>query len=351
MTAPVQTVTPFRELLADSSMTQDSQNYLLDCLKTIGSRQAVEVAQEFVARNPDAGRELLRKAGEVVELLGETTDITEKATVIVQSLSDVFQSAVEPGAQYIFIKGGSYVYSVTGKQVQVPDLYFAKYPVTNRLYRRFVEYLNSDAETFGKYQFPVRSFIERLTEYAYEISGFIDYLTPFLNLAKLFMSRYERVRRFNDNEQPVVGISWYAAKAYCLWLSLMESKGEKLYIYRLPMEIEWAWAASGNERREYPWGFAKPEDKLANYGRLIGTTLPVGSYPEGVTPEGLYDMAGNVWEWIENINLGYGMSCGGSWRNDADFLLCSSRNLCGFSVSRNDNLGFRVVRLADALQP
>ena len=83
---------------------------------------------------------------------------------------------------------------------------------------------------------------------------------------------------------PVVFVSWYAAMAYAGWV-------EK----RLPTEAEWEHAARGSlVGKKYPWGDGIDTDK-ANYGWSVGDTTSVGKYP--ANKYGLYDMAGNVWEW------------------------------------------------------
>jgi formylglycine-generating enzyme required for sulfatase activity len=120
-------------------------------------------------------------------------------------------------------------------------------------------------------------------------------------------------------------------------------------LYRLPNE--WEWTAAGREPdgslREYPWPKTKgkPTPELANYNENVGATTPVGRYPEGATPEGLMDMAGNVWEWMENLHEKFGAPAlrGGSWSNLGGGLCCSARNFDHPGLW-DRYIGFRVVR-------
>ena len=92
--------------------------------------------------------------------------------------------------------------------------------------------------------------------------------------------------RLNSPIQPVVGVSWFDARAYC------EYRGK-----RLPTEAEWEKAARGPDGNLYPWGNHFDPTK-ANYGITHDGTRPIDSYPEGVSYYGLHNMAGNAFEWV-----------------------------------------------------
>jgi len=95
-----------------------------------------------------------------------------------------------------------------------------------------------------------------------------------------------------SNHHPVTNVSWGDAKKYCSWRTAVSRDAVDL-----PTEAQWEFAARGKGGRSYPWGAARPTASLANYGSSIGCTTSVDRFPEGATPEGVWGMAGNVWEW------------------------------------------------------
>ncbi|MEW5958620.1 MAG: SUMF1/EgtB/PvdO family nonheme iron enzyme [Chloroflexota bacterium] len=96
----------------------------------------------------------------------------------------------------------------------------------------------------------------------------------------------------DTQDHPVVRVSWHDAVAYCRWLAEVTAKP-----YRLPTEAEWEKAARGPDGRIYPWGNEWDKNRCNTQEGGKGRTTPVGFYPNGASPYGVLDMAGNVWEW------------------------------------------------------
>ena len=135
-------------------------------------------------------------------------------------------------------------------------------------------------------------------------------------------------KHFDAPEQPMVGvINQNYARTFCQWAGK-----------RLPKDQEWQEAGQGTDGRMYPWGNDPPNCNLANYQYCkIGRTLPVGSKPAGASPYGAMDMAGNVWELVEEG----GVYRGGGWGSLETFLILLRRYP---DFARGSEIGFRCAR-------
>ena len=163
------------------------------------------------------------------------------------------------GNELVLVAGGPFAMGPERRKVHLDAFYLSRLPVTNRQFATFVRvtgYCPTDAE------------------------------------AGRFLQQWRRGRCPNALlDHPVVFVSWTDAQAYCDWAGR-----------RLPTEAEWEKAARGTDGRKYPWGRSDPTPERAHFGRQATGTIPVGSLPDGRSPYGILDMAGNVWEWWEDAD-------------------------------------------------
>jgi formylglycine-generating enzyme required for sulfatase activity len=150
-----------------------------------------------------------------------------------------------------------------------------------------------------------------------------------------------------QEDHPVTCISWDDAVEFCKWAGV-----------RLPSEAEWekaaAWDPGAQVKHVYPWGDELPDKSRCNFGMLVGDTTSVGRYPQGVN--GLYDMAGNVWEWTSSLYKKYPYEAddrenaqatgervvrGGSFFQPAKYVRCVHRHWHKPDATVSD-FGFRV---------
>ncbi len=196
------------------------------------------------------------------------------------------------GLEFVMIPAGEFRYGEDKKKIRMDEFWISRTPITNAQYQAFVK-------TTG-------------------------YSAP---------SHWSNGQIPKGKEQhPVVNVSWEDAQKFCSWAGV-----------RLPGERQWEKAARGSDGRTYPWGEAAPDSRRCNFNNQVGDTTPVGSYPEGASPYGLQDMAGNVWEWCEDA---YDSSSrvlrGGAFDLNGYLVRCAARDRSDPFDRGRDN-GFRVV--------
>lgn len=257
-------------------------------------------------------------------------------------LSDMIQVPAGP-----FVMGGNpkanpkvYEDEQPLHEVVLPSFQIRKYLVTNLEYKQFLENGGYDAQMFWTQD-----------GWRYRIGMAIG------------APEYWDDDLWNRPNHPVVGISWYEARAYCAWLTEKLRAQDDLShdeVIRLPTEAEWEKAAKGVwGHRQWPWGDAFDTTRANTAESGIGRTTPVGTYPTGASPYGVEDMAGNMWEWCSSLHRQYPyrpddgrenldesgqrVLRGGSWGDNHDYARTTFR---GKAVpdARFSTIGFRYVR-------
>jgi hypothetical protein len=227
-----------------------------------------------------------------------------------------------PDIDWVEVPGGEFVYR-DGERLDLPRFYMARYPITHAQFQTFLE----DAEGYGSARW-------------------------WHDLERSDASAEPPWRAGNH---PRVNVSWYEAVAFCRWLSARLG-----YEVSLPTEEQWEKAARGTDGRRYPWGeeyisgYANVDETWGNVGKQnLGRTSPVGIYPQGASPYGVLDLAGNVWEWClneydkpriiqPNVSGHRRVVRGGSWDDHPDYAQASFRYGGHHPDGRYDDFGFRV---------
>jgi formylglycine-generating enzyme required for sulfatase activity len=188
--------------------------------------------------------------------------------------------------------------------------WMAKYPVTNVQYERYITSADFSNDLYWQ-EFPV---FDRHSQYLGAWTA--DTNSNYHNYFKEKPSYWDRNGFGNKRKHvPVVGVNWFGANAYCKWLTkhwyeLPEGQqfGKEPKLIRLPTEKEWIKAAGGDKpKNRFPWdkkGRATRSlneiQRYANVGKGFYSTTAVDKFPNGASPYGVVDMAGNAREWLAN---------------------------------------------------
>ena len=201
-----------------------------------------------------------------------------------------------------------HTHDIPSKFLCMKPFSIGKFPVTNTEFSRFVEHGGYTDEGLKTWWSP----IGREVWNAYQTREEHPHMSRMRREDEpaeypLFWSD----RKYNHPAQPVVGVSWYEAEAYCNWLlSTMRAEAPQLWedkIVSLPTDIQWDFVGGGVLEYTYPWEHkikSPPTEKLANFSQKDGAPSVVGRFPEGASWIGCHDMSGNVLEWCRSFYRG-----------------------------------------------
>jgi formylglycine-generating enzyme len=239
------------------------------------------------------------------------------------------------GAVMVLIPEGNFIMGTgASEQLEITEgFYIDKYEVSNAQYKRFLEWVKKHSDM--KVKHPMQPSGKDHTPRYWK--KFRPDLLKETKMADL--------QRFDENDfrkydHPVVGIDWYDAYAYAKWAGK-----------RLPSEAEWEKAARGVDGNLWPWGnkWAFENCNSGGYewkGERDGHiyAAPINAYPQGKSPFGVYNMAGNVSEWIDtDFNSVNKIIKGGGSNSYPSFVMPSAKK--GFEPEyRSFTLGFRCVK-------
>jgi formylglycine-generating enzyme required for sulfatase activity len=253
---------------------------------------------------------------------------------IANDLSDS-ETWVEKPSTWVTVKKGTYPVGDSAMRKEFKDYWeeaalnpakfslnkpiqLSRFPVTNQQFAAFIQ--------AGGYREPDH-WTERMDDHG---------SWEWRESAQITAPRYWNDPKWNGPTQPVVGVSWFEARAYCHWAKC-----------RLPTEREWEAAARGQAGNNYPWGPDWLEGICNTTETKLGVTTPVGIFEGSQSECGAEDMAGNVWEWCDDLwssSDPYRVVRGGSWLLYSWFARSAIRN--GLRPhDRLSNVGIRVVAL------
>jgi formylglycine-generating enzyme required for sulfatase activity len=309
----------FITALHNTELASETRSNVIRLLKGISSKKVVQALKEVMA---DKDLKIARPAFEALEFLGAAKGIIKPA----EEVPDRLGTAIDD-SEMVLVPAGSFLYGSREddlaarsdekpqRVIDLPAFYMDVFPVTNKQYCEFLNQKKPDNDTLAKWIDLTGSLSGKKCRITKGLNGYI----------------IEKGRE----RHPVIYVSWYGAEAYAMWAGK-----------RLPSEEEWEKAARGTEGAKYPWGNEFDGSLCNTKGSGIGKTSQVDKFPEGRSPFGCFDMAGNVWEWTDSCyekKETYRVQRGGSWYYYRDYARCAGRVWDDSEVGSNYT-GFRCVR-------
>jgi formylglycine-generating enzyme required for sulfatase activity len=397
-------------MILAAAMTENQEQFVRDLIAPNLPLAAYCAAAPDVKVSPELRAELAER---LIERMGDPEADLRARIAAAKALGDLGDPRFAPKhgevrhiiPPLIAIRGGQYQIGSTEAPdeqpihtVEIADFQIGQFPVTNAEYRLFIEAGGYEdprwwrteaaerwrigAETYEldkaewrrriverramlqdgrllaqlergeitQAQFNSRKRLAELSEAEFEAE-----LESWYPQGRRTLPLYWEDTRFNAPTQPVVGVTWYEAQAYCAWLA--HHSGLPV---RLPTEAEREVATRGAAMRRYAYG-DDPKPECANTAETrLGVAAPIGVFPCGTTPEGVYDLSGNLWEWTSSLYRPYPYRAddgredpavpddfrvvrGGSWYHRAFQARGAYRGALYRPYHANDNVGFRIV--------
>lgn len=311
---------PLIDALNNKDLAPQARYHAIRIMKEIGGDKIVETLKR---RLKDDDEKLTIEAYEALKYLGAAEGIEKP---VIKGISERFIAPID-SAEMVLIPTGTFLYGSRDddkaarsdeKPQRVIDLsafYMDVFPVTNERYCRFLNEKRPSKKDLERW-------IDLKSSYQKERCRI-----------KKDGSRYKIEKGYEMH--PVIYVTWHGASEYASWTDK-----------RLPTEQEWEKAARGAEGRIYPWGNRFDKSLCNSFESGEGRTTKVTQYPEGKSPYGCYDMAGNVWEWTDSFyddEKETNVLRGGSWDYRGDFCRCANRYRI-YPVDWYFSVGFRCAR-------
>lgn len=360
----------------------------------LGNRMTLAIKEHLIQLMQNPTLDLLQRA-KAGRILSEVGDPRSGITIKKQNGEPLYRERqgkrhTLPDIDWVKIPAGSFLMGTQDNEgyenekpahtVPLPEFYISRSPITNAQYRCFLEAGLYEDSTFWREKLPAaasqwlrgtaaldETLLKTIAENYRE-----TYRSWLTNDTERRQPYYWTDKQWNLDNHPVVGVSWFEALAYSLWLNELGAavKPEGFMPtsrIRLPSEEEWEYAARGQTSLQYAWGM-DADKQLGNYADTgIQRSSAVGLFPSSLA-FGLHDMSGNVWEWTSSRwgnnadspdftyaqwpeqqaqrnqldPMEFRIIRGGSWYYGSDFLRCAVRN----GVHPHDRLsllGFRIV--------
>lgn len=322
----------------DGSLPKDDYYMRLAKVAPRKSNQGNDITDSPPAKQSSEGIKGNLEAKPIRERDTIQAKIPETSLPDVSALTAATLSILPPPFDWCPIPAGKVTieYSASDHQTfNVPAFAIAKYPITNAQYQAFVDAKDGYHD-------------RRWWDYSYDAESWRrDNPKP-------------GTIAYPGDDLPRTNVSWYESVAFTRWLDVRisspradaDAEGQGVRV-SLPGEQQWQRAAQGDDNRIYPWG--KEFDKTCCNTREsdMGQPTPVTWYPSGVSPFGVFDLSGNIWEWCLTTRNGdstklrgdsYRVVHGGSFGNFLDFARVVYRDI-SHPGGRGNSFGFRVVYL------